>query len=168
MTPDIAVYVDGGCTANPGELAVAAVACTLWGEVVVESVRRAGVGTNNVAEYRALAHGICLANMLGARQPIFSTDSMLVAQQVNGWWAMRGNRELQAEHQRCVDELMCFDRWVVRHVSRALNKRADWLVSGLLGHGRTLKNKPGVTPVGFEGDGRPGWSQLGKKEIHAA
>lgn len=168
MTPDLAIYVDGGCTANPGEIAVAAVACTLEGEVVVESTRHAGVGTNNVAEYRALAHGVCLANMLGARQPIFSTDSLLVVQQVNGWWAMRGNKELQTEHRRCVDELMGFDRWVVMHVSRTFNKRADWLVSSLLGHDRTLKNKPSATPVVFEGDGRPGWSQLGKKETHAA
>lgn len=160
MTPDLAIYVDGGCRSNPGELAVAAVVCTLQGEVLIESSRHAGVGSNNVAEYRALAHGICLANMLGARQPIFSTDSLLVAQQINGWWAMRGNQELRTDHQRCADELMHFDRWAVRHVSRALNKRADWLVSSLLGHDRTLKNRPSVVPVEFDGDGRPGWSQL--------
>lgn len=168
MIPDLAIYVDGGCTSNPGDLAVAAVVCTLEGELVVESARRAGVGTNNVAEYRALAHGICLANMLGALQPIFITDSLLVAQQVNGWWAMRGNQELQAEHRRCVDELMGFDRWVVKHVARTMNKRADWLVSSLLGHDRTLKNQPSVVPVEFDGDGRPGWSQLGQKTTHAA
>jgi ribonuclease HI len=159
---DYLIFCDGGCTANPGDLAVAAVVCVPEPEceIVIEQARRAGHGTSNVAEYRALAHGIGLARLMGARRPLFCVDSALVAQQVNGWWAMRGSSELHREHARCASALMEFDRWVVKHVPRERNRRADWLVSGLLGHSRTLKKAPGVDPVATEGPGRPGWSQL--------
>lgn len=157
---DYVVFVDGGCTANPGELAVAAVVCTPDGEIVLEHARRAGTGSNNIAEYRSLMHGICLARLLGARRPAFVSDSALVVQQVNGWWAMSGDSPMHAHHKRATAELMRFDRWWLRHVRREQNKRADWLVSGLLGHGRTLKNPPPVALVEADGDGRPGWSEL--------
>lgn len=160
MTTDYVVFVDGGCTANPGELAVAAVVCTPLYETVIEHARQAGRGTSNVAEYRALAYGVCLANLVGARRPTFISDSALVVQQVNGWWAMSGDSPLNAEHKRVTSALMRFDRWWLKHVPREKNKRADWLASGLLGHSRTLKNPPAVVPVAVEGDGRPGWAEL--------
>lgn len=156
---DYLVFYDGGCTANPGELAVAAVVCTPDFQPLVESVRRAGHGTNNVAEYRALRHAICMANLLGARRPTFLGDSELVVQQVNRWWTIR-NEDLKAEHDRVTSALMRFDRWWIRHVPREQNKRADWLVSGLLGHSRTLKKAPAVAAVAVGGEGRPGWSEL--------
>lgn len=159
-TTDYVIFCDGGCTANPGRLAVAAVVCTPDYEPVLEQARLAGEGTNNVAEYRALVHGICLANLLGARRPTFLLDSQLVVKQVGGWWAMRGDSPLHCHHRRATSALMRFDRWWIKHVPREMNKRADWLVSGLLGHGRTLKKAPAIVPVEVGGDGRPGWSEL--------
>jgi hypothetical protein len=53
---------------------------------------------------------------------------------------------------------MEFDRWQVKHVPRERNRRADWLVCGLLGHARTLKNPPDVAPIECESDGHPGWA----------
>jgi ribonuclease HI len=160
MTPDYVIFSDGGCTANPGKIAVAAVACTSDGQIITESARIAGEGTNNVAEYRALRHAIHLAHLVGARQPLFLSDSALVVQQVNGLWAMRSTGDLAAAHRQCVVALMSFDRWAIKHVPREKNKRADWLACNELDHKRTLKKKPDVSSVVFEGDGRPGWSQL--------
>jgi ribonuclease HI len=161
---DLIVFCDGGCTANPGLLAVAAVVCTPDDpvEILVEVARYAGEGTNNVAEYRALSHAVCMANLVGARQPMFCTDSRLVVQQVNGWWAVRGDpgAQLTQEYNRVTFQLMKFDRWWLKHVPREKNRRADWLVSSLLGHGRTLRKPPPVDPVTCETAGRPGWSQL--------
>jgi ribonuclease HI len=162
VSHDFAVFFDGGCTSNPGRLVVAAVVCTPGGEIVVESSRDAGDGTSNQAEYRALAYAVCLANLVGARQPLLVSDSMLVVQQINGWWAMRGDpgSPLAREHSRCSSALMMFDRWSLKHVPREKNKRADWLVSKHLGHDRTLKSAPSVAIVEHDGDGKPGWSEL--------
>jgi ribonuclease HI len=160
MSYDLVVFCDGGCTANPGDLAVGVVACRPTGELLFEDARRVGRGTSNVAEYRALAHAIFTANLLGARRPLFLTDSALVSQQVNGFWAMRGNEDLKYEHAHCTTALMGFERWTLKHVRREENRRADWLVSGLLGHARTLKKAPEVAAVSSSSDGKPGWSEL--------
>jgi ribonuclease HI len=159
---DYLIFFDGGCSANPGRLAVAAVVCTPGGEVLIQESCGAGEGTNNVCEYRALFFAIFLARMVGARRPMFVSDSMLVVQQINGFWAMRGDpgSPMAREHSRCSSALMTFDRFLLKHVPRSANKRADWLVSRYLGHDRTLKKEPAVGPVEHDGDGRPGWSEL--------
>ena len=160
MNPDYVIFMDGGVTANPGTIAVAAVACSPEGELYLESSRKAGQGTNNVAEYRALRHAIELANLLGARRPMFLSDSMLIVQQVNHRWAIKAGGELALLHNHCTSALMVFDRWVLKHVPREQNKRADWLACRELGHKRTLKNPPAVSAVDCDQDGRPGWSEL--------
>jgi ribonuclease HI len=160
VEPDFLIFCDGGCTANPGDLAVGAVVCTPSGEVLAKQARRAGMGTSNVAEYRALAYAIGLANLVGARLPLFCVDSALVAQQLNGWWAMKGSQELADEFVRCRTLLMEFDRWWLKHIPREKNKLADWLVCKELGHDRTTKKVPKVEVITAAGEGRPGWSQL--------
>jgi ribonuclease HI len=159
---DASIFFDGGCTSNPGKLAVAAVVCTTDCEILIESVRDAGEGTSNLCEYRALMYAICLANLIGARRPLFISDSMLVVQQINGAWAMKGDTTspLVRAHGRCYSALMRFDKWALTHVPRERNKRADWLVSNHLGHDRTLKKVPGMMTVDYSGEGRPGWDHL--------
>lgn len=146
MTYDYVIFMDGGCTANPGELAVAAVVCTADGEHLLECAKAAGQGTNNVAEYRALAHAVAMASLAGARRPLFLSDSMLVVNQVNATWASSVG-ELGVQLARCQAALRRFDGWSLEHVPRARNRRADWLVCRQLGHARTLKKAP---PVGVQ------------------
>jgi ribonuclease HI len=160
MNPDFIIFVDGGCTSNPGNLAVGVVVCSPDHQIIVENARAVGSGTNNVAEYRALEHGICMANLIGAQRPLFCTDSDLVVKQVNHLWAMKGNDELKDAHARCTSALMNFSRWTVKHIPRERNRRADWLVTKFLGHSRALKSPPDITPVESNSDGRPGWREL--------
>jgi ribonuclease HI len=160
VDPDVVIFMDGGCTSNPGRIAVAAVACTPRGEVISETARDAGEGTNNVAEYKALRHAIELANLLGARRPLFISDSRLIVQQINGFWAIRDSGERARLHGLCTSSLMKFDRWLLQHVGREKNQRSDWLVSKHLGHSRTLKKAPPVDQVVCNHEGRVGWSQL--------
>lgn len=158
MQPDYVIFLDGGLTANPGDIAVAAVVLTPAGEIVTEMARFAGQGTNNEAEYKALKHAISMANLVGARRPLFCSDSRLIVQQVNGWWAVRGH--LCFLHGECTGALMKFDRWLLQHVPREKNRYADWLVSGLLGHSRTLKKAPPVSTASSDHEGWAGWSGL--------
>jgi ribonuclease HI len=162
MNADYLIFVDGGYKEGLGLAVGAVVVSSGNGQVIVEQAIMAGEGTSNVAEYRALVHGICLANLVGARRPLFCSDSKLVVQQVNGSWAMTGDTQSDRHraHAHCSHELMKFDRWVLKHVPRERNKRADWLVCSLLGHNRTTKKAPAVAVVDSEGAGRPGWSQL--------
>lgn len=155
-------FFDGGYKGDPARLAVAAIICTPDYEILIESARDAGEGSSNLAEFRALMHAICLSNLIGARKPLFISDSMLVVQQINGAWAMKGDTAspLVRAHGFCYSALMKFDEWAIKHVPRERNKRADWLVSRHLGHDRTLKKPPGVAAVDHEGNGRPGWSRL--------
>lgn len=160
MRADYVIFLDGGCTSNPGgQLAVAAVVCKPSFEVVMQLARGAGEGTSNMAEYRALRHAIAMANLVGARRPLFLSDSKLVVEQINGWWAVK-DPELHMLHGWCTGALMRFDRWLVKHIPREKNKRADYLVCQQLGHARTLKRPPAVQPVQCEHEGRAGWSQM--------
>lgn len=160
MSPDYVLFIDGGVSANHDAIAIAVVVCTPQGELYLESSRIDGAGTSNVAEYKALRYGIQLANLVGARRPMFCSDSNLVVQQVNRVWAMKAGGELAELHHHCTGALMRFDRWLLRHVPREQNKRADWLVCSLLGSSRTLKNPPPVAVVECDQEGRPGWSEL--------
>jgi ribonuclease HI len=162
VNPDLLVMFDAGCSSNPGRLAVAVVVCSPGYEVLFEGARLAGEGTSNVGEYRALETAIGVATTAGARRPAFLSDSMLVVQQVNGFWAVRGDpgSPLQRSHAHCTSALMAFDRWTLKHVPREQNKRADWLVSRALGHKRTLKSPPALTAVDAGGEGRPGWTHV--------
>src|SRR4051812_2192701 len=161
MDPDAVIYFDGGLK-PPNRLAVAAVVCTPEGEIIIEEAREAGEGTSNVGEYRALVHAACLARLVGAHQPMFVSDSALVVQQINGFWAARGEVDspLVLEKNRCEAMLMRFDHWALKHVPRERNRRADWLVSTLLEHKRALKNPPPVHAVELSVAGRPGWATL--------
>jgi ribonuclease HI len=157
---DLLVFVDGGIKTAPyGDLGVAAVVCTPAGELLVESAWHAGHGSANLAEYRALAYGVGLAHLAGARRPLFCSDSALVVQQLNGWWARR-NIGLEPEFVRCRSALMEFDLWWLKHIPRERNRRADWLVCRLLGHSRTARRAPKIEPVATEAKPRLGWSLL--------
>ena len=90
-----------------------------------------GETTNNVAEYRALLLGLELASSLGARSVEVVNDSELVARQIGGQYKVKhaGLKPLFLEATRA---LRGFERWSVRNVPRAENKRADGLVNEAL------------------------------------
>lgn len=163
MDPDLVVYFDGGCVANPGKIAAGAVVLSPQGELLSELARWVGEGTNNAAEYRGLRHAITMAQLFGARRPLFYSDSLIVVRQINGYWAIRG--DLNREHAACTSALMDFDEWALRHVPRERNQRADWIINRLVrgdDHRRTLKTAPeppSVNDVG-EIEAKPGWKEI--------
>jgi ribonuclease HI len=127
----VVVHVDGGARGNPGPAAVAAVATGPDGSVVAEDAQYIGEATNNVAEYRAVLLGLSLARSLGAREVEVVNDSELVARQIGGHYKVK-NPGLRPLWQETMASLRGFDRWSVRNVPRALNKRADELVNQAL------------------------------------
>jgi ribonuclease HI len=127
----VVVHVDGGARGNPGPAAVGAVVSTPEGEVLDESAARIGQATNNVAEYRALLHGLERAGALGASEVEVVNDSELVARQVEGRYKVK-HEGLKPLHAQAREALRGFDRWSVRSVPREQNLRADALVNEAL------------------------------------
>jgi ribonuclease HI len=125
------VNVDGGARGNPGPAAIAAVVTTPEGEVLEATGEAIGRATNNVAEYRALLHGIGRARELGARELELVGDSELVVRQVNGDYRVK-DPALRELHDRVHAALAGFDRWSIRHVRREANAVADQLVNEAL------------------------------------
>lgn len=155
------VFFDGGCAGNPGPGACAAVVVAETGEVLLEDARALGHVTNNIAEYRGLLLACSLAMLLGVETPHFFSDSMIVVQQVNQWWAIR-NAELGRIHSFAASALMRFDEWTLSHVPRAQNERADWLCNQLLDHKckQSAAEIPGIQFRKSASEPRPGWANL--------
>ena len=116
------VNVDGGARGNPGPAAIGAVVQGADGEVLEERGERIGTATNNVAEYRALLLGIERAAALGASEVDLVGDSELIVRQVKGEYKVKDAalRELHAEVKRALGD---FERWSIRHVRRARERR---------------------------------------------
>jgi ribonuclease HI len=128
------VHVDGGARGNPGPAAIGAVVSTPDGEVLDEAAETIGHATNNVAEYRAVLHGLERARRLGATEVEIINDSELVARQLTGAYKVK-HPAMKPLHQETLDLLAGFERWSVRTVPRADNARADELVNQALDRG---------------------------------
>ncbi|KAK1617287.1 hypothetical protein QYE76_022804 [Lolium multiflorum] len=79
--------------------------------------------TNNMAEYEALLHGLCIAKEIGIKHIICCGDSDLVAQQVAGTGNARNS--VMAAYRDEVDEIAkCFLGYEVKYVGRDDNTAA--------------------------------------------
>lgn len=96
------------------------------GERIVEQNEYLGQGeefTNNLAEYRAIIHGI---REIKRRRPADETevqirsDSELVVNQLIGEY---NADKMQKEYEACLEELRPLASWSIEHVSEGENKR---------------------------------------------
>lgn len=127
----LVLHVDGGARGNPGPAAIGVVLSTPDGETLEEVAERIGEATNNVAEYRALLHGLERARLLGATEVEIVGDSELVARQLTGAYRVK-HPSMKPLHQEALGLLTGFDRWSIQTVPRAQNARADELVNRAL------------------------------------
>src|SRR5664279_825029 len=82
--------------------------------------------SNNVAEYEALLHGLCIAKDIGVSRIMCYGDSDLVIQQMNGTWDAKS--PVMAEYRRTVDKFAkCFKGHEMEHIKRDDNEAADTL-----------------------------------------
>jgi ribonuclease HI len=102
-----------------------------------EAKRYIGLESNNVAEYRAVLLGLCLARKLGAGEVCLINDSELVARQLRGEYKVK-NAGLQPLFIQARQELSDFVRWSIENVPRDQNTRADELVNEALDEAASL------------------------------
>ena len=125
------VWIDGGSRGNPGPSGIGVVIEDAQGGVLETVGRVIGVGTNNVAEYRALVAGLELAQARGASEVEVLSDSELLVKQMRGEYRVK-NDGLRPLHAEARERAARFSAFSIRHIDRNQNARADALVNRAL------------------------------------
>ncbi len=121
-------HAHGVCRGNPGLMGVGAVVYGPGGDVVAEVSRSAGHGTNNVAEYLAVAAAVRTAIAVGAVGLELRINSELVVRQLEGEYAVK-NPGLRPLHARLRELLRGLADVRVVNVPREENVAADRLAN---------------------------------------
>ena len=122
------VSTDGASKGNPGPAGIGVVIRDDSGAVVAEISENIGQATNNFAEYAALIRGLAEALEMGFTHVTVTTDSELMARQVNGRYQVR-NPGIIPLFEAVLDLKGKFKSVSVIHVTRDKNKEADKLAS---------------------------------------
>lgn len=127
----ITIYADGGSRGNPGPSAAGYVVINPNQEVIAQGGIFLGTATNDVAEYYGVKIGLEKAIELGAKEVHFRLDSMMVVNQMKGYYKVK-NRALWPIHERIRTLMKNFDRVTFNHVQREFNQLADGMVNKTL------------------------------------
>lgn len=125
------IFSDGGSRGNPGPSAAGFIILNNRQEVIAEGGEYLGITTNNQAEYHGVRIGLEEADKLGFKKIDFKLDSMLVVNQMKGYYKIK-NRELWPIHERIRSLMTKFDRVTFTHVPRQFNQLADGMVNKTL------------------------------------
>ena len=126
------LHFDGSCQPNPGETGIGFTIRGTDGTLLAQRSASAGEGTNNVAEYTALLHGLREALKLGVKVIHVRGDSQIVVKAVRGEWRCHEPRlkRLLADIQALRQQFAGFS---IEHIRRELNAHADRLSTGANG-----------------------------------
>ena len=94
--------------------------------------------TNNQVEYEALLFGLKFLQSMGMKHVEAFGDSLLVVQQVSKVCQCY-NRALNAYLDICLDIISCSDEFVIRHIPREDNEKANALAKQASGYNVTKK-----------------------------
>jgi ribonuclease HI len=123
----IDIYIDGAARGNPGESGI--------GVLIKEEDGRAreikkylGTRTNNQAEYTALITALESARVHKDREIRIFTDSLLLANQMNGLWKVK-HPEIKELYKKAKSLIEGFSRVTISHIPREENREADRLAN---------------------------------------
>jgi ribonuclease HI len=121
------VYIDGASRGNPGKSGIGVIIKDKQGNI--HKIRKfLGTFTNNQSEYKALIAALEAAKELKENHLKIYTDSLLLANQINGNWRV-SNPQITALHKRVKELIVEFKHVEVNHVPRELNREADKLAN---------------------------------------
>ena len=122
---DTDIYIDGASRGNPGDSGIG----ILFKDFEENNFKKyIGIGTNNNAEYIALITALEIAIKSNLLKVKIHTDSMLVANQINGSWKVKDPdiRLLFAKAKKLIEK---FEKFSITHIRRELNSEADLLAN---------------------------------------
>ena len=129
--PPLHLHIDGASRGNPGEAGFGVYVTTPDGELVAQLYGYLGPASNNVAEYRALLHGLRYALSRGARRVRVFSDSELVVRQMSGAYRVK-HPAMVPLHREASVLARQFEEFRLAHVRREQNKEADRLANQAL------------------------------------
>ncbi len=110
------LFFDGACRGNPGPMAIGIVLMEN-GRKIKEVSKRVGIGTNNIAEWKALIEGFKLARAHGCKELEVRGDSQLIIKQISGEFRVKSDKLVplfrEATELRKSFEVLRF-KWVRR------------------------------------------------------
>ena len=120
------VYIDGACSGNPGESGAGILVLNGNGDRIHSESIYLGCMTNNMAEYEALVRALEKAAGSMVEAVHIYTDSLLLANQMNGVYKVR-NICLQGYVNRAKVITRGFKRFSLKYIPREQNLLADKL-----------------------------------------
>lgn len=127
----LTIFSDGGSRGNPGPSAAGYIVLNGAQEVIAQGGEYLGITTNNQAEYHGVRIGLERAIELKYKRVDFKIDSMLVVNQMKGYYKIK-NRELWPIHERICELMKQFEKVTFNHVMREFNQLADGMVNKTL------------------------------------
>lgn len=123
----VEIYIDGASRGNPGDAGIGILIKEADGKTR-EITKYLGTKTNNQAEYTALIEALESAKELNGHPIRIFTDSLLVANQVNGLWKVK-HAEIIPLNKKARSLFAGFDDITIRHIPREQNSQADRLAN---------------------------------------
>ncbi len=127
--PDtVQIFTDGCAKGNPGPAGAGFVLKDAHGRVLFEASIALGRATNNEAEYRALLLALDHCVRGRVHHVVLFTDSLLMANQLNGIYRIRNGRlaRLAEQAQALRHRFLTFQ---LKHIPRSRNVEADRLAN---------------------------------------
>ena len=123
----VEIYIDGAARGNPGESGIG-VYIKESQDNIREIKKYLGTKTNNQAEYTALITALESAIDLSHKQVRVFTDSMLVANQMNGLWKVK-HPEIIPLNKQAKTLFKNYKDISIQHIPREQNSEADRLAN---------------------------------------
>lgn len=123
----VEIFIDGAARGNPGESGIG-VLIKKTTEDIIEVKKYLGTQTNNQAEYTALITALESAQELKDRPIRIFTDSLLVANQVNGLWKVK-HPEIIPLNKKAKTLFQNYSDISIQHIPREQNSEADRLAN---------------------------------------
>jgi len=124
------IFIDGASRGNPGSSSIGIVINDSKGNLY-KVKKYLGTLTNNQAEYQALITALKYAKKLKQATLKIHTDSLLIANQINGIWKVRAP-EIKIVYKEAMRLISNFMKVEVNHIPRYLNQEADRLANEAL------------------------------------
>jgi len=128
---NVKVYIDGAAVPNPGPSGVGVVIYNQKKKKIKEIKKYIGLGSNNVAEYKALIQGLKESKKLLAQIVNVFSDSELLVNQMNGRFRIN-NEELRRRCQQAKTLEDNFEKVTYRLIGRNENRLADQLANSAI------------------------------------
>ncbi len=121
------IFIDGASRGNPGSSGLGVLIKDEDGNIH-EIKKPLGILTNNQAEYEALLTALTKAKELKKSHLKIYTDSLLLANQINGKWRVN-NPKITTLYNKARELIAQFERVEVSHIPREFNQEADRLAN---------------------------------------